>query len=246
MSQVLLRLLGTGDAFGSGGRFQTCLHLAGPEGSLLLDCGASSLVAIKRAGLDPSAIGWVLLTHLHGDHFGGVPFLILDGHFGGRTAPLLLAGPPGVRERVEAALEVLFPGSSAIRWRFPLTYVELAEGVAHAVGPVRVTAFPVEHPSGAPAYALRVGYADRVLAYSGDTAWTERLVEVARGADLFVCEAYTFEQNVPYHVSYRTLQEHRGRLACRRLMVTHMGPEMLRRAPEADVECAADGQIISL
>jgi ribonuclease BN (tRNA processing enzyme) len=85
-----------------------------------------------------------------------------------------------------------------------------------------------------------------VLAYSGDTAWTERLVEVARGADLFVCEAYTFEQNVPYHVSYRTLQEHRGRLACRRLMVTHMGPEMLRRAPEADVECAADGQIISL
>lgn len=246
MSQVLLRFLGSGDAFGSDGRFQTCLHLSGPEGSLLIDCGASSLVAIKRAGLDPSEIGWVLLTHLHGDHFGGVPFLILDGHFGGRTAPLLLAGPPGVRERVEAALEVLFPGSSAIRWRFPVAYVELAEGVAHAVGPVRVTAFPVEHPSGAPAYALRVAYAERVLAYSGDTAWTERLVEAARGADLFVCEAYTFEKSVPYHISYRTLREHRGRLACRRLIVTHMGPEMLRRAHEAEVECAADGQIIPL
>lgn len=246
MSQVLLRFLGSGDAFGSGGRFQTCLYLEGPAGALLVDCGASSLIAIKRAGLDPSEIGWVLLTHLHGDHFGGVPFLILDGQFSRRERPLLLAGPPGVQERVEAALEVLFPGSSGVSRRFPLTFLELAEGAAQPVGPVRVTAFPVEHPSGAPAYALRVEYAERVLAYSGDTAWTERLVEVARGADLFVCEAYTFEKSVPYHVSYRTLREQRGRLDCRRLIVTHMGPEMLRRAEEAEVECAADGQAVAL
>jgi len=246
MNQLQLQFLGSGDAFGSGGRFQTCLRLSGPDGSLLIDCGASSLIAMRRAGVDPSEIGWVCLSHLHGDHFGGLPFLILDGQFSRRTRPLLLAGPPGVRERVEAALEVFFPGSSGVSRRFAVTFLELAEGVAHPVGPVRVTPFPVEHPSGAPAYALRVEYADRVLAYSGDTAWTERLVEVARGADLFVCEAYTFEKSVPYHVAYRTLREHRERLDCRRLIVTHMGLEMLGRAQEAELECAADGQIVPL
>ena len=75
MDQVRIQFLGSGDAFGSGGRFQTCFHLSGPSEPILIDCGASSLIALKRAGLDPSEIGCVLLTHLHGDHFGGLPFL---------------------------------------------------------------------------------------------------------------------------------------------------------------------------
>jgi len=81
MDQDRIQFLGSGDAFGSGGRFQTCLHLSGPSEPVLMDCGASSLIALRRAGLDPSEIGCVLLTHLHGDHFGGLPFLILDGQF---------------------------------------------------------------------------------------------------------------------------------------------------------------------
>lgn len=104
MSRVRLRFLGSGDAFGSGGRFQTCLLLDGAgDGLVLIDCGASSLIAMRRAGVDPSAVGWVLLTHLHGDHFGGLPFLVLDGQFSRRTRPLVVAGPPGARARVEAA-----------------------------------------------------------------------------------------------------------------------------------------------
>jgi ribonuclease BN (tRNA processing enzyme) len=246
MRQVQLQFLGSGDAFGSGGRFQTCLHLSGPDGSLLIDCGASSLIAMKRAGLDPSEIGWVLLSHLHGDHFGGLPFLILDGQFSRRTRPLLIAGPPGVRDRLEAALEVFFPGSSRVPRRFGVEFVELAERVPSLVGPVRVVPFPVEHPSGAPAYALRVEYGGKVIAYSGDTEWTESLVEAARGADLFVCEAYGFERKIRYHLDYRTLREQRGRLECKRLILTHMSEDALSRARDAEMECATDGQIIPL
>jgi ribonuclease BN (tRNA processing enzyme) len=97
MSQVELQVLGSGDAFGSGGRFQTCFLLRGAGDPVLIACGASSLIAIKRAGVDPSTLGWVLLSHLHVDHFGGVPFLILDGQFSRRTRPLVIAGPPSVR-----------------------------------------------------------------------------------------------------------------------------------------------------
>jgi ribonuclease BN (tRNA processing enzyme) len=238
---VELRFIGSGDAFGSGGRFQTCLCVSGAGDAGLIDCGASSLVALRRAGVDPGEIGWVLLSHLHGDHFGGVPFFILDGQFSRRTRPLVVAGPPGVRERVEAAMEVLFPGSTRVTRRFATEFVELPERVASSVGPARVVAFAVEHASGAPAYALRVTYGDQVITYSGDTEWTESLVEAAAEANLFVCEAYAFEKKIRYHLDYRTLQEHLPRIGCRRLILTHLGPDMLARLAEVELECAEDG-----
>jgi len=214
--------------------------------AVLMDCGASSLVAMKRAGVDPGGIGAVLLSHLHGDHFGGVPFLILDGQFNRRTRPLVVAGPPGTRVRVEAAMEVLFPGSTGVSRRFGVEFVELQPRVAVSVGPVSVMGLPVEHASGAPPFALRVGWGGRVVAYSGDTEWTDSLIEAASGADLFVCEAYTFDTPRRYHLDFRTLAAHRERLGCRRLILTHLGPEMLSRRDEAAVECAEDGLVVAI
>jgi ribonuclease BN (tRNA processing enzyme) len=246
MGEVEVTFLGSGDAFGSGGRFQACLLVRGPAGPLLVDCGTSSLIAMKRAGVDPSEIGTVVLSHLHGDHFGGLPFMILDGQFSRRERPLVIAGPPGVRERVEAAMEVLFPGSSRVRQRFDIEFVELAERAACELGPAMVTAYGVEHASGAPAYALRIACGSKVIAYSGDTEWTAALLDAARGADLFVCEAYFFERRIKYHLDYRTLEAHRAELGAARVILTHMGRDMLGRAGEAAFECASDGMVVSL
>lgn len=243
---VRLQFLGSGDAFGSGGRLQTCLRLVGAEDDLLIDCGTSTLIAMKRAGLDPGEVGWVVLSHLHGDHFGGLPFLILDGQFRGRTRPLVIAGPQGTAERLSAAMEVLFPGSSQVQRKFETHVVELEQGVVSDVGPARVAASLVEHASGAPAHALRIEYADKVVAYSGDTAWTDALFEVARGADLFVCEAYTFDKKIPYHLDYTTLAANHSGLDCRRIVLTHMGEDVLARAAELDFDTATDGTLLTV
>jgi ribonuclease BN (tRNA processing enzyme) len=244
---VTLQFLGSGDAFGSGGRLQTCLRLAGdPAGDLLLDCGATSLTAMKRAGVDPSSIGWVLVTHLHGDHFGGLPFMILDGQFSRRTRPLVIAGPPSVEARVHAAMEVFFPGSTGVTRRFEVRFVELRDRESSAVGPAVVTPFAVVHPSGAPSYALRVAYGGKVVAYSGDTEWTDALVEAAVDADLFVCEAYFFERATRFHLDYSTLMRHRERLRCRRLVLTHMSQDVLARRGALDAETADDLQVVTV
>ena len=245
-SGLRLRFLGSGDAFGSGGRLQTCLCLEGPGDRVLIDCGATSLVAMKRAGIDPGSVGTVLLSHLHGDHFGGVPFLVLDGQFRRRERPLTVAGPPGTRERIVAAMEVLFPGSSRADRRFRTELAEIPPAASTAVGPVTVTGVPVEHPSGAPAYALRIEWAGRTVAYSGDTEWCEGLVDAARDADLLVCEAYTFERRVRYHLDHATLARHLGRIRARRVILTHLGPDMLARRHEAAAECADDGLVVEI
>lgn len=241
-----LQFLGSGDAFGSGGRLQMCLRLFGGGDDVLIDCGATSMVAMKRAGVDPAAVGWVVLTHLHGDHFGGVPFLILDGQFARRTRPLTIAGPPTVEARVRAAMEVFFPGSARVERRFPVTFLELEERKATTVGPAVVTAFPVVHPSGAPSYAVRVGYGGRVVTYSGDTEWTDALVDAADGADLLVCEAYVFDKAMKFHLDYTRLRRERHRLSCRRLILAHMSRDMLERRADADAETADDMQVVHL
>ena len=246
LANLRVHVLGSGDAFGSGGRLQTCLLVEGEGGRLLVDCGATSLVALRRAGIDPGTIDAVALTHLHGDHFGGLPFVILDGQFRRRTSALTIAGPRGTRERVEAAMEIFFPGSTGVARRFALEYVELTDGVARHVGGMTVTAFEVTHASGAPAHALRVADGARVVAYSGDTEWTDRLVDAARDADLFVCEAYSYDRPVKFHLDHETLRGHRDALRARRILLTHMAPDMLAHQADAAFECAHDGMVIEL
>src|ERR1044071_299009 len=120
---VTATFAGSGDAFGSGGRYQACIHVRGPgrgpgRETFLVDCGSTSLTALKAAGLDPGEIGTVFVSHLHGDHFGGRPYLVRDGQFRGRTSPLTVAGPPGTAARLREAMEVLFPGSADVARRF--------------------------------------------------------------------------------------------------------------------------------
>jgi ribonuclease BN (tRNA processing enzyme) len=246
MPGVTVQVVGAGDAFGTGGRFQACVSVRAPAGHALLDCGATSLVALKRLGIDPGSVDVVLVTHLHGDHFGGLPFLILDGQFSRRTRPLVVAGPPGLAARLSQTMEALYPGSSTVERRFAVEVVELQERVETSVGPFRVTAFGVDHASGAPAFALRLLAGAVTIACSGDTAWTDTVLDAAAGADLFICEAYTYERAVRYHLPYAALREHRERLGCRRLLLTHPSPDLLAHRADLDDELADDGLVIAL
>jgi ribonuclease BN (tRNA processing enzyme) len=242
-----IRFLGSGDAFGSGGRFHTCFLVSAETTRFLVDCGASSLIALKRFDVEPNSIDTILVSHLHGDHFGGLPFLLLDAHLvSRRTRPLTLAGPPGFCDRLHQAQEVFFPGSTGIAPKFPLTLIEMPEQVAQTVGPLRVTPYLVEHFSGAPPYALRIEVDGRILTYSGDTEWVENLVPAARGADLFIAEAYFYDKRIKYHLDYATLRGRLAEIGAKRVILTHMSADMLARRAEVNVECAEDGLVLEI
>jgi ribonuclease BN (tRNA processing enzyme) len=246
--QVTVTFAGSGDAFGSGGRYQACIHLRGPGGAapVLLDCGATSLTALRRCGLDPGEIAAVFVSHLHGDHFGGIPFLILNAQFAGRVSPLTVIGPPGTARRLAGLMECMFPGSSAVRRRFRVDVAELPPGQAVTAAGVRAEAFPADHPSGedGPALALRLTLGAAVIGYTGDTAWTDALVDVAAGTDLLIAEAYYRAKHVPYHLRHADLVAHAGRLASRRIVLTHMSADMLDHLDQVRFETARDGLVL--
>lgn len=244
---MTVQFLGSGDAFGSGGRFQTCIAVTAGAERYLIDCGASSLVALRRFGVAPASITAILLTHLHGDHFGGVPFFLLDAQlYTKRTAPLVIAGPPGTPRRIAEALDVLFPGASAVRQRFAVEHVEWTDSERVRVGSAWATPSAVSHVPGTAPFAIRLECGGRTIAYSGDTEWTDALPGVARDADLFLVEALFHSKRVKYHLDYATLRAHWGELTAKRIVLTHMGPEMLAQAGAVPCEIAADGKIFEL
>jgi ribonuclease BN (tRNA processing enzyme) len=223
-------VVGSGDAFGTGGRFQTCIALApgdpGDPPRVLVDCGATSLTAMRQQQIDPNDIDTVLVTHLHGDHFGGIPFLVLDGQFRRRPRDLTVIGPPGTRSRLDHTIEMLFPGSSTVRRRFDIRVLEHVDRRRMELGSLQVTPFEVRHASGAPAYALRVEGPTSSFAYSGDTEWTDTLLDAAQDVDLFLCEGYS-PAPVRWHLDLETLARQRDRLTCAQLVLTHLSPPAL-------------------
>jgi len=240
-----LTVIGSGDAFGSGGRANTCFWLETAKGTLVVDFGASSLPALKALALEPNRIDAIVLSHLHGDHFGGLPFLLLDSQFlSRREKPLLIAGPPGTRARLDAALEVFFPKSTGSKWKFEWWVEEIAVGVRSEVLGHSLLTAEVIHQSGAPSTALRLSDGDKIFAYSGDTEWTDALLPIARDADLFICECYGYAGRLTGHMSWETLKTRLSDLRARQVMITHMNPTMLAKADEikaAGALVAADG-----
>ncbi len=243
-----IQFLGSGDAFGAGGRFNTCFMVDAENTRFLIDCGATSLVAMNRFGVDPDSIDMVLLSHLHGDHFIGVPFMLVHAHSSSkRERPLVIAGPETTEQRIMEALESLYPGSSKNPWRFDLDFQEYKVGEEWTSGPVSVVPYQAEHHAGeGPALALRITCGGKTVTYSGDGAWGDGLAAAARGADLFIAECYFFDKKVKFHMNLETLAEHIADIAPKRLILTHMSEDMLERVKGLDYETAEDGKVVEI
>ena len=245
-----LTVIGCGDAFGAGSRLQTSFCVRTGTSTILIDCGVTSLIGMHRLGISPNDIDAVFVSHLHGDHFGGLPWLLIDAKYvTNRTRPLVVTGPKGIEARFIAAAEALYPNATTAERKFDLIFVEYAERKSLEVAGVRVTPFEVHHPSGAPPYALRFDLGGKVLAFTGDTGWVEVLCEVARGADLFISECFQYDVTLPIHLDYKTIDANYEKLGAKRVLLTHMGEAMLAAVGKVDTSrylLAEDGMVLDL
>jgi ribonuclease BN (tRNA processing enzyme) len=239
--------VGCGDAFGSGGRLHTCFHVKAARTSFLIDCGASSLIGMNRLGIERDPIDTILISHFHADHFGGVPFFMLDAQFNTRRErPLTIAGPPGLREWYRRAMETAFAGSYREQ-KFELNLVELEAAQRRSLGDIVVGPARVRHaPTEGPYFAYRIEVDQKTIAFSGDTEWVENLVEIGREADLFISECYSFEKKVPFHLDYATLTKNLPRINPKRLILTHLNAAALALAKSTGCEIAEDGMSVEI
>lgn len=239
---VRLRFLGTGNAFAAGGRSHACILLEHDGGTLLLDCGASALPAIVRT-IEPEKIDAVAVTHLHGDHFVGIPFLLDERKWNGRTRPITIAGPPSLEKRVNQVGSGA--GMDLTKMPFECRFVVLGEKPATIAG-AEIVALPVQHVADAEPHGLRVRVGGKLIAYTGDAVWTDALVRLADGADLLISECSWFESRDPVHLNAQDLIAHKGELRAKRIVLTHLGKEAVAHRDQLPFEAAEDGMEIVL
>ena len=244
---VKVTFVGSGDAFGSGGRFQTCILVDAPGVRFTIDFGASSLIALNKLGIEHNSIDAIVLTHIHGDHCGGVPFMLVDAMLGAkRQTPLTIAGPRDTESRLAGVAEALFPGGHVMTPKFPVTYVEMDVMREHRVGDLKITPYPAYHTGETNPTSVRVEVAGKIISYTGDSDWTKHMPEMARDADLFITECYFYDKPIRFHMNYPKLQEHRNELTAKRMVLTHFSREMMQHKDEIPEECAYDGMVIEL
>jgi ribonuclease BN (tRNA processing enzyme) len=178
------------------------------ERAYLVDCGYGTLGALVEAGLNFREIGEIFLTHLHDDHTADLPALLVRQWTNGRVDPTTVYGPRGTVRMVEAVLAFgeanaairlvdegrtvrpagLVRGGDLEATEMP---IEVYGDDLVTIRSVENTHFPEESKDRMPyrAISYRFDAADRSIVISGDTAYSRGLVELARGADVLVCEA---------------------------------------------------------
>ena len=187
MSEVVF--VGTSDAFGAGGRRQSAVFARGARGGMLFDCGATTNTGLAQLGLSRDEIDVILISHFHGDHFGGIPaFLYAALYTDARKHPIEIVGPPEIEARVHALADAMGHHLSGREWTFPTHYREIHAGESLDAGPAKIAAFATQHQPEANPQGYRVTLGREIVTYSGDTGWFDGLPAHVAESDLFICE----------------------------------------------------------
>ncbi len=228
-----LTFIGTGNAFAPGG---LCWNGFLADRRFLFEAPPQALMALHRVGVDPNAIEAVVLSHHHGDHFLGLPSLLLHWKHKGRAEPVTIVGPPQTarlaREIGEAVYPGLFETGFAIEWR------ELVSGESASLGDLAIEAAAVEHDE---RLSLNLGYRARLngtnFAYTGDTRLCDSVLDLARGAGVLVSECASRDSAIPIHMNLvDDIPEVRAAMpAAAQLVLTHVTPDVVTDLPNTIV-----------
>jgi len=221
VSQPLdLLFLGSGNAFAAG-RYWSSFLL---NGRYLLDASPVVLPHLKQSGVALEEIEAVFISHFHGDHFFGLPFLLLEyAELTQREKDLTVLGPPGIEERVRTVTLAGFPNVYRNDPGYRQTYLDLRDGLEGEVAGLKYLARAVTHVPGLQCFGFRVELGGRTLAYSGDSMLCDALLDLADGADVFVVECSCWDGSCGPHLGPGDIRELRRRLGPKpAFILTHL------------------------
>lgn len=197
MTELDLRFIGTGNAFAPGG---LCWNGFLVNDKYLFEAPPQALMSLNRFGIDPNSIDTVVISHHHGDHFLGLPFLLLHWKYFGRTAPLRIIGPRDTKAVTEQVCARVYPGVTT--GDYAIDWITAVPGTPVTAGGLTVESVPVKHD---PKLNESLGFAcqlgGRRFAYTGDSAMCEAVLDLARNTELLVSECATRADRFPMHMN---------------------------------------------
>ncbi len=238
-----LIFLGSGDAFSAGGRFYSSLLIVHENEKILVDVGPTTTTALRKLNVSFNEISYIFITHSHGDHVAGLPFLFLEFQYRvPLKPPITIVGAPGIEGKLENLTETMYESLSKSDRRFQTKYLTLENRLIF--DSFSVEGFPMSHEPLSLGYRFHFG--NKILAITGDTEWNMNIPKLAEGADLLIIECSFFDLNVPGHLSYRTIDKRLNSLKNDRTLLYHLGQDVLKHTTDIKLELAQDFMEIEL
>jgi ribonuclease BN (tRNA processing enzyme) len=243
-----LTLLGTGDAFASGGRAQAGYLLEAEGKRILLEAGPGILRELKHQGIDADSLDAIVISHLHGDHFCGLPFLFLEYMWERpRRHPVIIAGPKNLEKRTWILMRAMFSHFNLKKLRTKVKWVELQPGKTTKLAGLKVSTIRSPHTRPDISLSVKIEAAGKTFVFSGDSGWNDELVDFSAGANLLLCECTYFESDhLRFHMNYPELKRNRNRFDVKRMILTHLGRETINHTRDIEIEMGFDGMKLDL
>ena len=225
----------------------------------MVDFGATALAALHKLNQRSSEIDYFVFTHLHGDHLGGVPFLLIDSLYSDvRVKPLNLIGPVGLKKRINDLVAAAYEPSvlAPEKRNFVINVLELLPGEQTNIGSLKLTTFPADHQD-PPEQPLCLQFSTQTtsVAFSGDTQICEGLMDAANNVDLLVAECSGLKHPIGRHCAWEDWEALLPKMTCKRLLLSHLNeqvrnqiPQLLAKAPSQGprLDFADDGLVIEI
>ncbi|MEP7216828.1 MAG: MBL fold metallo-hydrolase [Anaerolineaceae bacterium] len=222
MTQLDLRFVGTGNAFAPGG---LCWNGFLANDRYLFETPPQTLISLNKLGVNANDLEAIILSHHHGDHFLGLPFLLLHWKYEGRTTPVRIVGPPGTEQLTRDIGNRVYPGLFDIT--YDIEWVVAEPGKKIRIGALELEPVAVKHDT---RLDLSLGYSARLggrrFAYTGDSAICDAVLDLARGAEVLVSECASRDGKIDIHMNLLEdiPQVHAALGPDAQLLLTHLGP----------------------
>lgn len=186
---------GVGEAFDEN-QANTSVLVETEETSVLLDCGFTAASAFWRVAERPLELDGVYITHFHGDHYFGLPALLVRSVEERRTLPLTIMGQEGIDSQIRQLMDMAYPNTLG-KAQFPIHFLGCEPGREERVGDMVFSFAMNDHPM--PSQSVRIDAEGKGVFYSGDGRPTPETQILARGCDLVIHESFSLEPDTPGH-----------------------------------------------
>ena len=222
MAGLDLRFIGTGNAFAPGG---LCWNGFVVNEKYLFEAPPQALQALNVLRMDVNALDAVILSHHHGDHFLGLPFLLLQWKFSKRTRPVRIIGPAGTKRLAGEIAESVYPG--ILETTHEIEWEECEPGARTALGELHLETLEMKHDvrlSGTLGFAATLGNVK--FGYTGDSALCDSVTDLAKHSDVLISECASRGQDLDVHMNMlHDMPLVRGAMKSdSQLVLTHLGP----------------------
>jgi ribonuclease BN (tRNA processing enzyme) len=240
-----ITVVGSGTVVPRLNRRQSCVVVEMSGETLVFDLGSGAMRGMLHAGLDPFAVDRIFFTHFHPDHTVDVVPLLFSIKYGAeeeRTRPLCLTGPEPFRSFWDSLTDVW---GEFMVGDYPTCVSELPHECTSPLDlpGYRLSWSPAEHRPESIAYRLETE--DGGFAYTGDTEYSELVVELARGARTLLVEcSFPDDSPVPGHLTPSSAARIASEAGVERVVLTHIYPTADELDLAAEVGRGYDGEVL--